>query len=560
MAAAPVALTDSEDEGRSPSRTGSLQARYDALEAMSKASIAGEAARVHEREGGAAPAALSIHVGEESLPPARTASFELQYDALDAGAALAAVAAASPLGGAGRRAPGFHAEDVSTMLRQRAEWLEQLGSSAQICSEDLSDQSSEWGGSDASAGEVATGQAEPERQPERAVFATVAALLSSGLEASQVDEAPLRFESARQRFAGLHLCTDSDAGEGLVGGPGRPDPPARRLRRLRAEAGAFCGWAEARSAGATSSSDGLLPLAREARQLGHDAHELAELVQRVVRGASPMEVEAVPKQVWLPLSERLDVTAAQQLLKLSRAPAASVAAQEELRPGAADGLVYELSAAGAGGWLADSELASLRALEARMGRLRTALGAGPAPQGGSLLDAAACLHQRLDALQQVSTPEACERLRAAVQLLSTEIDVAVSEARHLEAIEAEEREGDLDAELAAEETPAEYVTRLHQQVASLDAVALRVADINEQLMEREGLATELARFANDVTSAEARALQAGQVLRATATAAERMRQAADSGREQLRRNVEALERKLAAASAATLGAGSTAAA
>lgn len=537
--AAPVALTDSEDEP-SPGQGRSLHARYEALEAMSQASLAGEQARKCEMVLPEGSPVVAINVGEEPGRPARTASFELQYDALDAGAAVAAVAAASPLGGQGRRAPGFGARDVTMMLRQRAEWFEQLGDSAVLLSEDLSDQSSEWGGSDASGGEAADVTEKPKH-----LAAVASAFLGSHIDNCSVVKEPLEFERSRRRFADPR----PDGGQGAAqggGGAGRLDPPSRRLLRLRAEADALCGWAEAHGEGATGSGDGTQLLTKEAGRLQRDAGELAGLVQRAAAAGEG----APPKRVWLPPSERLDAAAVQQLLMLSRLPTPAAGPEEpnhRAAETAGGGLVYQLSAvAPGGGRLAAAGAGAPGGLGERLALLRAALGAGPAPAGGSLAGAAAHLHRRLDALLQVSDPESCDRLCASVRLLAAEVQAAASEARHLEALEAEEREGDLGAEGAAEEVAADYVPRLHERVAGLDAVALRVADIDGQLAEREALASELGRFASDIASAEARALHAGQVLRAAAKAAERMREAAEGSREQLARNVAALEAKLAA--------------
>lgn len=575
MAATSVALTDSEDEA-SPQHQyrGSLLTRYDAFDAMTQASLAGQEARSRPAVLPAGADTMAIDAGEEHAPHARTASFEWQYDALDAGKALAAVAVASPATTPDRqRAPGFFAKDVATALRQRAEWLEQLGDAALLRTEDLSDQSSEWDGKDDGASDVeaqAQSTAATTMDKPKLAGGILDMMLSTALESS-VQSEPLRFQEARARFARRRLDLGAGAGcrkEEPASGDlrrqmRRPEPPARRVRRLRAEAAAFCTWAEARGGagpgvcGEAAAATAVPPLAQEAGWLGRDARDVAGLMQRAVVSTGALAPEAVPKGVWLPPDERLGVLAARQLLALTHVapPAApTAAAPHELAgqatEGSVGGVAYQLSALGGrGGWFAAAEAEALQSLAERVRRVREALGSQAAPDSGSLADTTAQLHRRLDALQQVRDAPACERLRASVQLLSAEIDVAVSEAQCLEAMEAEERESDIDADFAVEETAAEQAVKLHAQVMSLDAVALRVSDVDRLLAQQEQRHVELGRFANDLAGAETRALHTGEVLRAASKAAERMREAADTSREQLQRNVVVLEAKLAAVAA-----------
>merc|ERR1719436_1124772 len=147
------------------------------------------------------------------------------------------------------------------------------------------------------------------------------------------------------------------------------------------------------------------------------------------------------------------------------------------------------------------------------------------------------LHRRLDILSQVQDDAACQRLRASMRLLSADIDVAIAEARHLQAVEA-----DVSQE-SAEDGVAQQVSMLHEQVAGCDAVAQRVGEVQRQLGTLEEAHTELKNFSRDLAGAEAQAQRASELLIAAGEAAREMKQTVEANKAQMAANMSALERK-----------------
>merc|ERR1712181_150848 len=103
---------------------------------------------------------------------------------------------------------------------------------------------------------------------------------------------------------------------------------------------------------------------------------------------------------------------------------------------------------------------------------------GSGDQSGTLAGTVTKLHKRLDRVRRVSESSSCEQLLSSIRLLTSDIDVAVAEAKKLEAMDEEEK--DL-GQSEGEDTPAKQLAKLHEQVAPLDSIAKRVGEIEQQL-------------------------------------------------------------------------------
>jgi len=178
------------------------------------------------------------------------------------------------------------------------------------------------------------------------------------------------------------------------------------------------------------------------------------------------------------------------------------------------------------------------------GRLRELLGKESLKHQQTLGGATANLTNRLNALSQAFDEKQTERLRASVQLLSCDIDVANAEAKRLEAFEAEERAADIGGENVLEDMPAERVAALHTEIANLDGVALRISDIDKQLIMQEATYRQFAEFSEDLAAAEARNKNTIELLQVTLSAAQTMKVAVKNSGEQLQKNMKVLEAKV----------------
>jgi len=563
---APVALD--ADESPSPDskkRSASLCARYDAFDAMSKAAIAGERSKHVSGNIPVGTRVLQIHDDEVASISARSGSCEWQYDALDAGKALAAVASAdrsntpkAPLTG---QAAGFRAKDIASLLHLRARWMEDLGASALLRSEDLSDQSSDWeGGSDGDDddGDGTRDTSMAEKGPAEGIASNT---VSTSLEGAIMDK-PLDFNGARARFVEAANRAAKHCSSMEAAGPTsaklerkRMEAPALRLRRIRTEVAALCSWAEApgRASASGSACNGLPPAAQEASYLLQEVRSLTSTMQQVTTASAALESKTTHK-VWLPPEDKTDVATVCQLLEFaqvtpstheqSRDAVTDLQAQVTSRP--SYHLQAQLGAANGIGLRAAAEADRLQSLGARIQRISKVLGQRNSPEAGSLADVALQLDRRLGLLQEACEGPDCERLSASLRLLTTSIDVAISEAQRLESAQAEENASDpLAMEVALDTNPAQQAVRLYAQVAGLEAVAARASTVERRLVEQEPRLSELGRFAADLAGAEEQAKQATVALEATASAVEQMKKAVITSREQLQRNVSALEAKLA---------------
>jgi len=498
----------------------------------------------------------------------------------------------------GTKGPGFFAADIGTLLKQRSDWLEGLGENTLLRSEDLSSNSSEWDGEREDHihdDEQPTDKAEAEsvkKPPD---------------PAAPIDESPLCFAATQKLFSDVPLEPDFEddpdtvcrwAGRGATqrrssvsstftrtstGLASRNEPPNRRLHRVRAEVDAFCAWAQGHKQAMEAAPAGESELAREASMLATNLRSVAGMVQRAVASNQVANPEVSSKVVWLPPQERDNVNMVQHLLEYNRL--AHGHGHEALQSGEKglnhhQQVSYKFSATMGqkGGWLAAAENEALAELETRIQQIGRVLGKrsgggggsgagqGAEAEGRSLAGTMTHLHRRLETLHHVQDDAACDRLKSSIRLLSADIDMAIAEAKHLEAVEAE-----LSSDIHEEESLQQQVTRLHERVSGADAVAARVAEIERQFAAQEQTHDELTHFARDLAGAEAQAQHASELLQAAAEAAQEMKKAAEANKTQLEANVKALERRLkewqasaAAASSASAepppGAGSSAAA
>ena len=366
--------------------------------------------------------------------------------------------------------PGFFAADVHTALRQRADWLDGLGETAILDADNLdSDDSEHWEGSTTAAKEEpAASEAEAADAGTSTTTATtlkgsLSDLLAAGF--ARVECEPLDLAGARERFARLDKVSAPVVLEG------RPEPPARRLQRLKTEVATLASWAEHQSSA----------------EAGQTATRLCDEVRAVAEDMKSAQDTADPQRIWLPPPDGEDL---RQVCRLAAmAPRPQPRAHGE---GAADPVPYTLTAPSSG-WLLAAQAEAVEDLEARLEAVRASL--GPAEEaealGDSLAAATSRLWQRLQWLEEITGGGACERLAASAELLCTEIDLASAEASRLEALEAEQEKEEAELikpvsptskQLAEEvtasvETTEAQVHRLFEQVAGLDAASARVAEM-----------------------------------------------------------------------------------
>eukprot|EP00931_Biecheleriopsis_adriatica_P055295 TRINITY_DN32654_c0_g1_i1.p1 TRINITY_DN32654_c0_g1~~TRINITY_DN32654_c0_g1_i1.p1 ORF type:complete len:482 (+),score=143.84 TRINITY_DN32654_c0_g1_i1:27-1472(+) len=468
---------------------------------------------------------------------------------------------------AGSRAPGFFAESAEAALKQRADWFESLGAAVVLDSENLSsDESETWeeapqaagtrGVSIAVGGEEVVSAATAEKAGESQESKGLTGLLQAAVDKARVEYFEVDIGKARERFARAQFIEDSTlAGEGAVASLQRPEAPARRFGRLKAEITTFCNWAEEHVASASS---------QEAEVLRKEAKQMADDVQRATQVAAASNVGYVPaQQVWLPSNTpgpKEEVDLAMQLLALEGTEVHPEQAAGVFKDSAGSALSYSLTAPSGNGWLLAAQAEAVTRLEERLQGLGDLLGSKqetPAPSEGSesLLATTAQLSRRLEQLERIFHGPSCERLLASIRLLAADIDVAVAEAKHLEEMEAqEERE---DAELArpgsasveedaSVETTESQVLKLYEQLSGLDVTALSVEKLKQELAVQEDCRRQLEHFAADLATAEARTAVACELLRSTATVASEMRASTVACSEQLQRDVASLEAKLKA--------------
>mmetsp|Transcript_45505 Transcript_45505/g.87477 ORF Transcript_45505/g.87477 Transcript_45505/m.87477 type:complete len:536 (+) Transcript_45505:71-1678(+) len=527
---------------------------------MSKAAIAGEEAKQSPGVIPVGTRVLQIHDDDEvASASARSGSCEWQYDALGAGKALAAVASAdrsgTPMGSMVGQGAGFRAKDIESMLHLRARWMEQLGASALLRSEDLSDQSSDWEGGSDGDDDDGDGARVPSTAEKGPAEGSAAGMVSTSPEGAIVDN-PLDFNGARARFVeavnsrALPAIPENGATSAKLE-MRRLEAPALRLRRIRSEVAALCSWAEAPGRVSGNALNGLPPASQEATYLLQEVRSLTSTMQQAATASASSGKMTAQQQVWLPPADKTDVATVRQLLEFAQViPGTHEQSRDVVTDQVTTRPSYYLQAqAGATngiGLQAAAEAERLQSLSARIQRISKALGKRDSPEAGSLADAALQLDRRLGLLQEACEGPDCERLSAGLRLLTASIDVAISEAQRLEHAHAEENANDpLAMEVSLDANPAHQAARIYAQVAGLEAVAARASTVERRLVEQEPRLTELGRFASDLSGAEEQARQARVALEATASAVEQMKKAVFSSREQLQRNVKALEAKVA---------------
>ncbi|CAE8585420.1 unnamed protein product, partial [Polarella glacialis] len=453
-----------------------------------------------------------------------------------------------------QRAPGFFAADADAALRQRAAWFEGLGDGALFDSDDLSGASSEGCGEDDDAPDLAgvivnvigDGRAaSPEDSNAKNGLpkeGSVLGLCAAATSSAGVEYDALDFGRAREAFARAEFIEDGAGMGGSVSSNAnargsqtlqRPEPPSRRLGRLRGEIGALCSWAAEHNAG--SGSD-------EAELLGRKARELAQTMHKVApAGSAATGVLGLPQGVWLPPpSEGAEVSTARWLLELERSSAdGASAAQKASSSSGAGKASYQLMTSGSG-WLMAAQAEALQGLQARLQGLQKLLGEPEESRDGastaSLAASTTELNRRLATLERIWDSDSCERLHVSVKLLSADIDLAAAEVNRLEAIDSEE---ELEAQelLSPPSSPKaggpaedsslsteEQVTRLFEQLAGASALAERVSDLQRELGSAQRNSADAQRFAEDLAGAEANAARACELLKATALAASKMRE------------------------------------
>lgn len=432
--------------------------------------------------------------------------------------------------------PGFFAADVHEALRKRAEWLDGLGESAILDADNLdSDDSEHWEGSTTGAKEepVASDGAEAGGSGAKStgLKGSLSDLLAAGF--ARVECEPLDLSAARERFA------RADKGSVPLMLEGRPEPPARRLQRLKSEVSTLAAWAEHQSS--AEVADG-----QDAKRLGQEARAMAEDMKDA---QAPND----PHHIWLPPSDGEELRHVSRLVAATPKGPAKVTT-EGLRE---DSAPYTLSAPSSG-WLLAAQAEALQDLEARLESVRNCLGTAEEEASETLAAATSRLSRRLQWLEDIADGGACERLSASAELLCAEIDLAAAEAARLEALEAEQEKEEAELikpvsptsrQLAEEvtasvETTAAQVQRLFDQVAGLDAAVVRAADMAEQLRSQDALRRHLELFAAELAQAEARCATASDTLRAAAKAASDMKESSKACTEQIQRGIQSLEAKI----------------
>lgn len=468
--------------------------------------------------------------------------------------------------------PGFFAPSIEVLLKQRAEWLEGLGKECVLDADDLS--------SGSEICDIEAEEAQEEAEEKKANKAEDAAADAATAEAAgpvtkilgPIDDGSISYAESYKIFKNAEIersdddddCMHvpviavADGGKALnplgLGRRGSAasfvstsskmtksnEPLPRRLARVRGEVEAFCTWADGHKAASDrAAKNGGSIVLQEAEILSEEVRKIANLFH-LAEDAHTVGPDASSKRVWLPPSEADSIHMVRHLIDYSRFAQGH---DHVAGSGAhATPVSYSFSAkmGKQGGWLAAAENEVLGDLEGRLARIGRALGQTPSSSAeGGLAGTMSKLQRRLDTLQQVNDAAACERLRSTAKLLSADIDMAIAEARHLEAVEA-----DAGPDLFDEDTLANQVDRLHEHLSKLDAVAQRIVDISKHLSAQEEQYDELANFSRDLSGAEAQATHAKELLSAAGVAAQEMKKTTEANKVQLQANVKALERKL----------------
>eukprot|EP00747_Dinoflagellata_sp_TGD_P057575 gnl/TRDRNA2_/TRDRNA2_150702_c2_seq1.p1 gnl/TRDRNA2_/TRDRNA2_150702_c2~~gnl/TRDRNA2_/TRDRNA2_150702_c2_seq1.p1 ORF type:complete len:738 (+),score=152.47 gnl/TRDRNA2_/TRDRNA2_150702_c2_seq1:49-2262(+) len=458
------------------------------------------------------------------------------------------------------RAAGFFAEDALTALSKRAEWSAHLSEDAVL---ETSEQSDSGGG----LSDVDTADEDGTKDGSRKGRAKASVADAGTASQSFVDNEALDTAKAKMHFA----QASSEAAK-----PQELEPPSRRLRRLRAEVDALCLFAKGNNRVEAGQSQMPSELAASSR-LRSDATEVDVLVHRAVASANEdaKAEAAMPKQMWLSPSDSTSVPTIRQLVQLCRSTAETGGEQRTAHAGrtghgsrasprversqesrATDngrGLSYVLSSdVGAGhGIFAAAAADAFSSLELRAQRLSEAVKVHSGDAGESLAADIAVLHRRLQRLQQLSSDDSCERLRASVQMLSADLEVAVAEQARLSALEAEQVTdgpclGPGGVQTLVEQTPAQQIGSLYEQVACLSGTGARVAELEGQLSAREAALATASDFSQDLSAMEARMNYAIAELQTVLAASKAMHASAVSSREALQRSAAGLEAKLQA--------------
>eukprot|EP00405_Crypthecodinium_cohnii_P015771 CAMPEP_0206445840 /NCGR_PEP_ID=MMETSP0324_2-20121206/15766_1 /ASSEMBLY_ACC=CAM_ASM_000836 /TAXON_ID=2866 /ORGANISM="Crypthecodinium cohnii, Strain Seligo" /LENGTH=511 /DNA_ID=CAMNT_0053914169 /DNA_START=77 /DNA_END=1612 /DNA_ORIENTATION=+ len=457
-------------------------------------------------------------------------------------------------------APGFGAPTIEVLLKQRAEWMDGLGEGCLLRSEDLSSQSSEWDGEEKDDPD----EDEERREKEKAEAEKQAAAANADPSSNPIDVAPLNFAENQKFFAsavfdweeeedmGNMPLVTIDAAGGNSGMTRRGsmnssysasskytsrtnEPFARKLARIRSEIEAFCSWTESHKAlSAKAESTGQSAAIQEADMLSDEMATISGLFHQASE-AHVLGTEANCKRVWLPPTEAEGVDLVQHLVDLNR-----FSGHHEGGAGHSQQTVdYKFSAkmGKEGGWLAAAENEVLHQLEGRLAEIGKMLGKGGSDSAAATLTK---LSKRLDTLQLVQDPAACDRLTSTCRLLSADIEIAITEAQHLEQVEA-----DAGPDLNDEDTLPKQIGCLHETLSPFDAVAKRVGEIGKLLSSQEETYDELANFSRDLSGAEAQAEHAAELLRSAGEAAKEMKESAQKNQAMLQANIKVLEKKLA---------------
>merc|ERR1712187_721187 len=199
---------------------------------------------------------------------------------------------------------------------------------------------------------------------------------------------------------------------------------------------------------------------------------------------------------------------------------------------------------GQGGWSRSNDAEQFETLERRVQRLKQLIGKEAVPDSDSLASATASLHKRLNVLNQAFDDAAAEQLRATVQLLTCDIDVAIAEAEHLDRLEEEDRKADIGGDDLLEDMPEERGKHLHNEAKSLDSIATQIVDVDRQLAAKENVFREFSCFAHDLAAAEQCLNYAKNCLQRTLDGAQSMKDSLASNKQAILKNVALLEAKI----------------
>eukprot|EP00928_Gymnodinium_smaydae_P013973 TRINITY_DN15064_c0_g2_i2.p1 TRINITY_DN15064_c0_g2~~TRINITY_DN15064_c0_g2_i2.p1 ORF type:complete len:538 (+),score=157.64 TRINITY_DN15064_c0_g2_i2:102-1715(+) len=476
-------------------------------------------------------------------------------------------------------AVGMFKESFEAALNARASWLESLGDSATLEDEEWggSSSSSDDGGADENVDEASktvdavksSGSKEVRRDSKEkvagkksgptlvAAVAAVSLLTVPGGPSSpskktsrlsvarpdkgdsKLDEVKVDYKAARDKILSVASGKSESTAESIEEDL---QHHRRRLRRLRDQVNVLESWAHDRKSVVVAS--GGQRASDEAYLVAKHTSELSDLVQQAVLAANVRD--SLPQRSWLPESEAVDVGAVKQLLVARRTEALDCGNSKAVGEEGA-GAYYEISGSSSAnsGWRSTAALEEVVDIEARVARLRELLGQeAPAVGGGALIPAARELHDRLQRMDEASDDRGCERLRAGVQLLCSEVDVAVEESRRWTATAAEDKAMLTGMSDSLQVIPAAVIEDLHKEVVGLSNLSSRINEVGDQLQKEERRTEALVRFAHDLAGAENRAAYTRELLQETLSVAEKMKESVKSSSEQLQKNAKTLEAKM----------------